>query len=694
MNIQMLTVKEYRTKFQSVIMLTCFFLSVILALHIGGLHEVIWSIILCFVCTINGFPIYRRCLLHQRSTLIGIIGISFLLGVTISVFFIACILLIIGWNLSVIFFFLLSGNAAIIWYNVRSEQAIEIEQMWDSLIPFFLLVVILSIFFPLWNVGELTPQGYAFPSLFGHDLLYRIGFTAHVARGLSDESFFMYGQKLPYHYLFYIIPATIYKAAGQGSNLLSIFRFLSLVLSVAFVSCLFEFFRSMSFNNIQKAILGTLALFSYSLFAVGWFCIQAIKGLNLFGLAETMKHHFGDLTIISHGWYRDFLVEPHAVSVISIFIICFMLLGDLSIKNRISERIVVCGFLLAVCFGIDSFLGALIIVWYLSYLIFGIWYYPSLRKSIIYGLIISGLIGFIMLALYMPMGIFNPLHTVGKIFLKPYKMIIILFPVFLIVEYGSMSILCFLGILYLLKEKEIVKWPWFPAFLIILICFFFIFLTQHIESNVVQRKAGKIIQVGFLVLSGAGITFCVAAQNKTNYKTVKMVFVIILVLGIVSFVTDIYVFSNNRSQYFSSFIHPQDYKAIRWVIENTPESSIVQSLPEYRPPVPSPRESYRISLFSQIGERKMALGDLKFAKYSQTPDDTVFERRKDIIRAFETNLPEEAWAIANKYRIDYIYIGTYERSLYPKTHIKLHNKPHFFKNVYHTPNVDIFKILK
>lgn len=694
MSIQRMAVIESPSRLSVGIMLTCFLIVTILILHIDAFDEIIWSSILCAICTINGYPIFCRYFQHKGSTMTGIIGVSFFLGIAFSVYFIACILLVVGWNLPLIFFCLLLINAIIIWKNLKSEQLIKIGQIWDPLTPFFLLLVISSIFLPLWNVGELTPQGYAFPSLFGHDLLYRIGFTAHVARGLSDESFFMYGQKLPYHYLFYIIPATIYKAAGQGSNLLSIFRFLNLVLAVAFVSCLFEFFRSMSFNNIQKAILGTLALFSYSLFAVGWFCIQAIKGLNLLGLAETMNHHFSDLTIISHGWYRDFLVEPHAVSVIGIFIICFMLLGDLSIRNRISERIVVCGFLLAVCFGIDSFLGALLIVWYLSYLIFGIWYYPSLRKSIIYGLIISGLIGFIMLALYIPMGIFNPFHTVGKIFFKPYIMIIILFPVFLIMEYGSMSILCFLGILYLLKEKEIVKWPWFPAFLIILICFFFIFLTQHIESNVVQRKAGKIIQVGFLVLSGAGITFCVAAQNKTIYKTVKMAFVIILVLGIVSFLTDIYVFSNNRSQYFSSFIHPQDYKAIRWVIENTPESSIVQSLPAYRPPVPSPRESYRISLFSQIGERKMALGDLKFAKYSQTPDDTVSERRKDIVRMFETNLPEEAWAIANKYRIDYVYIGTYERLLYPKAHIKLQNKPHLFKNVYHTPNVDIFKMLK
>ena len=185
-----------------------------------------------------------------------------------------------------------------------------------------------------------------------------------------------------------------------------------------------------------------------------------------------------------------------------------------------------------------------------------------------------------------------------------------------------------------------------------------------------------------------------SVHKEKNLNIIKKGLLVFFLIGSLNLFIDIFVFSDNRSEHFASFINPEDYKAVRWVIENTPEDSIVQSLPMYyEPENRPPSENYRISLFSQIGERKMALGDSKWARFSQTAEDTVFKRKKDIYRMFETISPEEVWEIAYKYKINYVYTGTYEILKYHQTTTTLRSNKNLFKEVYDVNGVSIFQVL-
>ena len=341
-------------KLQSSVLILSILILVVLTFRVARPWEISCVILLCTACIVNGMPFSRRYFLNNNSTFLGLLGFSFFIGLAISTFFISCILLICGWNLSIIFSYLFIINGLIIWKDRKSLRLYKVKPLWDSLMPYFLLIVILSIFLPLWGVGELTPKGYSFPSLFGHDLLYRIGYTAHVARGLSNESIFLAGQKIPYYYIFYIFPAIIYKVAGNSSHLLNIFCLLDVIIASFFVICLFEFFRFIHLNSHQKVLLGALGFISYSFKSIVCLFIELIKYITPFGKNLFLNFNY---TITSHGWFRDFLVEPHSIWVISLFIACFIILGDLSVKDKLSERIIVCGFFLFVCFGIDSFQG-------------------------------------------------------------------------------------------------------------------------------------------------------------------------------------------------------------------------------------------------------------------------------------------------------------------------------------------------
>jgi uncharacterized membrane protein len=368
-----------------------------------------------------------------------------------------------------------------------------------------------------------------------------------------------------------------------------------------------------------------------------------------------------------------------------------MILGDLETRDNLSTRIVMCGGALAVGFGMDSFLGAMLLAWYGVYLVLGFWRYRKSQSAILRGAVLSGLVVIGMLVLYVPIGILDPTRAAGSIQFAPYSKLIALAPVFLIVEFGVLSVLGLLGSVTHFRDQP--KDLWMRGVLLIFVGLLFLFLVQHpLSLNIVARKAANVIVIGFLLLSGRAL--CYLGERRTRIlQLLKLVLISIACISSVSLFTDIYVFSNNRSSFYSTFIDPQDYRGIRWVIENTPSDSVVQSLPQYRSPGPPPRESYRVSLFSQLGERIMALGDPKFAAASQTSDDTCQQRMIRIEKMFETDSPDTACNIAQRYAIDYVYVGTYEREVYPFAHVKLMEAPNLFEHVYHSSDVDIFRVL-
>lgn len=665
-------------------------LVVALELRFGAHEAFFWAVIVAASFVINGLPIVNR-MLFAPSSQLGRVAIAFFVGLVLTTYLMALVLLLVGWEIKIMVGVLVGCNVLALLAAKNGSSFQQAVPWLDPIGAVVVFLVLVSVFAPLWNVGELTERGYAFASLFSHDFIFRIGYTAHVARGMSEDSIFMAGLAMPNQYLFYVFPAFIYKLSGLDAGLVAIFRILSLLFAV-FFPCLFvELFRQLGLRNATVLMVSFIAFFAYSMSAPFVMLMRYIADLPLGWVAEKVGDLVSGQTLVSQGWIRDLLVEPHSVVVIALSLICFLPIRNMIERRHVAGSIFIVGALACICFGMDSFLSLLLMLWLLVILLALFFVAPAYRSELVAECLLIGIFGAVILSSFYFMGIFNPWHSAGTIYFAPYFLILVLLPVFIFIEYGAIVLLALASVIYGYKSRS---WVWIASLVLLFVCLLFMLFFQHAEPNVVQRKAGKLMMLAFLMLYVAS-----SGQLTSDRmgKYIRQLGVLILVfffmLGVVNSMVNIFIFSKVDSDKYASFVKKQDYDAIRWVIKNTPAHAIVQSLPEYYPVAYGKTEGYRISLFSQLGERAMALGNEKFATYAQTSVDTVSRRSADINSMFAADSAAEAYGIAVRYKIDYIFLGSYESQLFPNASSKFGAGADCFERVYAEEGVSIFRVL-
>lgn len=656
-----------------------------------GAHEAfLWTVIVAASFVVNGLPIANR-ILFTPSSQLGRVAIAFFVGLVLTTYLIALALLLFGWEIKIMVGMLVGCNVLAL-LAVRNGPPSQVAVPWlDPAGAVVVFLVLASVFAPLWNVGELTEKGYAFASLFSHDFIFRIGYTAHVARGMSEDSIFMAGLAMPNQYLFYVFPAFVYKLSGLDAGLIAIFRILSLLFAVVFPCLFVEIFRQLALRNATVLMVSFIAFFAYSMSAPVVMLMRYIADLPLGWVAEKVGGLVSGQTLVSQGWIRDLLVEPHSVVVIALSLICFLPIRNMIERRHVTGSIFIVGTLACICFGMDSFLSLLLMLW--LFVIFLVLFFtvPTYRSDLFVECLLIGVFGAGILLSFYFMGIFNPWHSAGTIYFAPYFLILALLPVFIFIEYGPIVLLALASVVYGYKSRS---WVWIASLVLLLLCLMFMLFFQHAEPNVVQRKAGKLMVLAFLMLYVASSGQLTSDRMGKYIRQLGiLILVFFSVLGVVNSIVNIFIFSKIDSDKYASFVKKQDYDAIRWVVKSTPADAIVQSLPEYYPVAYGKTEGYRISLFSQLGERAMALGNEKFATYAQTSADTVSRRSADINNMFAADSAAEAYGIAVRYKIDYIFLGSYESQLFPNAGAKFGAGTDCFERVYAVDGVSVFRVL-
>lgn len=660
----------------------------LLSLRIGHIEELFYTILITASCLACGLPLTKIILKNQHR--ITSLSISFFLGLTFNTYFIAITILILGWNLPFIATQLaittLMGIA--LYKMLPSKEAPTFKQERTSF--FGTTIVLASIFIPLWNLGQETANGYAFASIFSHDFLFRIGYTGHVARGLSDESIFMAGLNMPNQYLFYVFPATIYHFAGKGSDLIAIFKYIIIMFAVALPLLLSDMLYRFKLSDRTALVTLVLAFLSYSFSGIAVLVLREIASMP-WGLASSAADALAkEQTLLSQSWIRDILVEPHSVMGIAIAIICLSVISQMGRSDNNGLAFFIIGAASSICFGMDSFLGVICLALCATFFSFNIIKHPTQRSTLVISALHLMLFGSVTLALFHLMGIFNPFHSSGTLFFKPYNLLISIAPAYLTVEYGATMLAACASLFH---WRKINTHTLVPLIALTAICLFFMFFIQHAEANVVQRKSGKLLFLAALIMTAFYIEHSAKPPSSRLKTYLQYSFYCLIFVGFLNSILNTVILSRTDTHQSASFIKADDYRAIRWVIENTPAESVIQSLPEYYPLQGINNENYRISLFSQLGERKMALGNRKFANYTQTENDTSRDRHSKIVALFSTNSAKEAHMIAKRYQIDYIFLGTYENENHPNANQTLSSDSQLFKKVYDVNGVKVFKVL-
>lgn len=660
-----------------------------LLFRVGAYREALFAGLISLVCVVNGVGIASRIIRKPKSWM-GFIASSYFVGTLSTSYVVGVMVLMFGWDIAPIVCILVATSTLSVLLAKSRRSYLRDTPVLDGAGLAIGLLVLGSAFLPLWNLGVLTDKGYAFASLFSHDFVYRIGYTAHVSRGLSSESVFMAGLNMPNQYLYYLYPAMIYRLSGLGADLISISKFICVLFSVFFPLLLMESLRQLGASSRAAFVCLLIAFVFYSLSGPVVMIMRFVADLQLGVLSQKVSSLAEGQTLISQGWLRDLLVEPHSVTVLAVAALCFVLSKSVFQERYMQGSLFVCAVFTSVCFGMDSFLSVVLGVWLACVGVVALVRHRDARKVVVCEALAAVVVGSCVLYSFYLMGIFDPMHSAGAIRVEPYYQMMVLLPVYLPIEYGIMVILSAVGCaIYLRGSFPVVV----MAFILLLICLMFFLFAQHAEPNVVQRKSGKLMYLAMLMASVPVATNFSFGKSSLLSRAVWVVCGAVLALSFCNALLTVFIFSNVYSEKYASYVKEEDYEGVRWVVSHTPMDAVVQSLPEYYPVVGAESEGYRMSLFSQLGERRMALGDLKFAHYTQTESDTVRGRYDEVQKLFSAGSAKAAHSVAMRLRIDYVFVGTYEKTSFPAIEDVLDEGEVYFDKVYHHEGVSIFRVL-
>jgi uncharacterized membrane protein len=129
-------------------------------------------------------------------------------------------------------------------------------------------------------------------------------------------------------------------------------------------------------------------------------------------------------------------------------------------------------------------------------------------------------------------------------------------------------------------------------------------------------------------------------------------------------------------------ITPEQQAAFTWIRRATPPDAVVQMEITARG-----RETW--SLVPSFAERRMAAGE----PIALLMDEGNKERVSLVRTLYQTTDSEQAWDIARRLGIDYVYVDRVERQHYADGIAKFERTPHLFAPVYRNDEVRVYGIV-
>jgi hypothetical protein len=604
----------------------------------------------------------------------------------------------VGWNIPLTVVSILVATCLGFAYSKRkygkaypTSQGPSVDYLDYLFLLGFGVFLMLALAIPLARVGHISGSEHVYHSLFSHDYLGRAACTSAVLRGVPVKSIFLANHDSSYYFLVYSFLAFIRNAVDVKLRpdlvIMAADLWFSALFLFGLLLCCKAFLRNK--KTIYLAITCGLIAHSYKALYVLFKRIivpqlpsleSALRAKGLLGFSD-----------VSHGWYRDLLVEPQAVLALVLFLSLITLLNMRKLREVKPEMAGAIGALLAGIFTADSFIGLISICWFGAVVVWNIAIEPRGAKVDVFrSAAVSLLVAFALFLLSLEVGLFSFSRSASSLQLRPYRLFWFYGLAYFLLDFGPLLIFSVLGMWALLRGKIGLELDRNDHLILILgvVCIFFISMVQHPHPTAyheVTRKSGKLLQIALVILSG--LFFEMLKNRRRERGFLKWVFAsfMIGVLGATTLVTDFAGFSGSFGIEGKSAISSADFEASSWIRNNTPLTSIVQSLPEYADGY------YPMSPIAYIGGRAMALGNLKAASTTLQSTEKFRSIKKDIYSLFDQVDLKQAIEIVNKYSIDYIYIGPRERNFSSEGVKKYYYDPVHFKLIYSEMGVDIFQ---
>ena len=667
-----------------------FFIGILccLLLMISNVQEAAITFFFMLVFILPGVPISRAIIGRENKKEPCLILFSAAIGLPLSSFIAVCSGLWIRWEVQIILFTILIVSGILFYISKNIKKGLIVLHPWSHedflILIFFNLLVLILLIYPFSNVGKLTDQGFAYASLFGHDFILRGSYVASISHSIPPDFFNFHGEKLPTYWLFYMLPAIIYKVSSYSLRLENIMLLTHVFCALLLTSVLFCLIKEIVKKRLVLFLTMFVALCAYSY--MDFYLMFKAVAINISWLVPNLlKSYLYKYSGLSHGLFRVMLFEPHVAINLSLLIIIILIQIRRSNINGQIQRSIIVGMIMGLSLGVDAFTGAIITLW--CGLIQSIMFIKGSKSvsNFIQMLVVPAMLSTIALCVYVSIDMYAITGNSSSLLVQLHKPVFIVLPFYLILEYGPLIIFALLGMFTVISGNQHSEFR-VLILLFVITLFFVLFVRHNIEVNVGLRKGGYVLYIPLIIFAGIYLEQIFHLDFQRPWIN-KMALVLIF-LASFTVITDHYISSDVSSQKRTTFVTPADREACEWIKKNTAFHSVVQCEPEY----PGP---YEYSLIACFAERAMVIGESKQAKLVPIPNiaQKAKERKADVQRLFKCNDLMESLQIIEKYKIDYIYVGENERFLYPEGIVKIENQTNFFKKVFDNGKVSLFKTL-
>jgi len=550
------------------------------------------------------------------------------------------------------------------------------------------LVLIAFVAVPLLNVGKLTTFGYAYTWLFGYDFLVRGEYVTAMTIAFPPNCMPLAGEPLNMYLVAYTLPAFVYSASHKSLALHAILQLTGIAISMLFFGCLFAVLRL--FTPKKKALLpaSLVCMFAYSYY---WL-VSIAKYISARPHQPSELQRLGNYLVnygyVSHLFTPLVLVELPALLALSLLLLLLFVAQLLRYHLDSYRLAILLGLILGILFGIDATLSPGVMLW------FGVLYCLELLRGTCHRFTHLARLGtavfvcaLVSLSFFV-MGMYH-LRNAQSISLVPYWWFIKSAPLYLLLEFGPLALLGVWGLALQWKRRP----SGVPLALTILaaIAVLQVVFVRMSETPRV-RMADRILPLVFII--GVAYLFDELYRRGSHRRALYVAWAIVL-LGVPTFVTDVFFTSNINDVNETHYVRPADRKACDWIHHNLSQTSVIQGEPKYVGYVGgnNGRQELFISLIADFAERPQALG-WPYIASELVPDGNriVFQRMKELDAMLSAEKSDTIITIANKYEINFIYVGPYEQSLHPGLLNILRSAATDFKEVYSDDGVHIFAI--
>jgi hypothetical protein len=521
-----------------------------------------------------------------------------------------------------------------------------------------LLLPILLAAVPFLKVGAPVEGGIAYRAYFSADLMTHLSVVAELQKsGYPPVNPFYTGESLHYYWLFFAHPAVFGSSGANQAALLSLY----LASAMLFTGLFFGAARELGLAP-SRAFLAA----SVTLLAVSYEGVLSLLGTGSF--RDTNVDAFGRwvLGLVSlDGLHRSVLYTPQHLFSYSLLVVLLTLF--LRGEPRDRPGALLSGCLLGGMAGASIVTAMLAGPWTLLVLFFRS---SSVRRFLELSLWIAAPALLCLLA-YVALGFFGEAGSAIQVRTARWPE---LFSV-LLLDCGALLALFLFRLRSGLRrfDREVAALAGLA-----LLAILFLDLKGY-EGVWMAWRAGSVLllALGFLAAPALG------SSLRVRHALVVLPAALTAALDLVN-AQDV---SNRRMSAgdfrWTTVVSRDEWEALRWIREQTPEDSIVQW-------DVGARELGEWALLPAFGERRMAVGSpiflLDLRKYR------VRERR-EVRPIFASLDPFEAHRIAASLGIDYLFVGAREIQTRPHTMRRLFESEKLFRTVYSNPGVTILAVV-